>query len=120
MSTAGVDDLEVTCPRCGAALPSGARFCNQCGAAVRAGASGPSAVSGSAPTPPQPSPSQAPLAPAGVPEPAPQISLPAAALVLHHHGPAQRSLHYLALAMLGVAMLFLSSIVLGILREQSH
>lgn len=48
------------------------------------------------------------------------LSPSAAAWVLHHHGPAQRSLHYLALAMFGVAMLFLSSIVLGILREQSH
>jgi protease PrsW len=112
----------MTCPRCGALLPSGAKFCNQCGTAVTAGRSAPSAVSVTASAAPQASASPGSLPTAAAPlTVTPQmVSTSAAATVLHHYGPAQRSLHYLALAMLGVLMLFLSGIVLGILREQSH
>src|SRR5262245_7046998 len=96
----------MTCPRCGAPAPSGAKFCNQCAAPLTAGPSVPSTAPVTAPS----------AAPAGAPPALPS----ATALVLHHHGPAQRSLHYLALAALGIVMLFLSAIVLGILREQAR
>ncbi len=113
----------MTCPRCGAQVPSGAKFCNQCGAALTAGPAAPGAASTTAS--PAPQASTAPVPPvtalAAPPSVAPQVVTPsAAALVLHHHGPAQRSLHYLALAVVGVVMLFLSAIVLGILREQAR
>ena len=109
----------MTCPRCGATAPSGAKYCNQCAAPLTPGPSVPS----TAPTVASPTgaPPALPVAAAGAPLAPAQTATPSAtALVLHHHGPAQRSLYYLALAVLGIVMLFLSAIVLGILREQAR
>lgn len=113
----------MTCARCGAPAPSDAKFCNQCGAPFVAASSGSSATPST--TTPAAQASPYPARPANAAGAAPsgtvQVASPsAAALVLHHDGPAQRSLHYLALAMLGVVMLFLSATVLGILREQAR
>jgi protease PrsW len=112
----------MTCPKCGAAAPSGAKFCNQCAAPLTAGPSVPApAPAPASPPVPASTPPALPLTAAGAPPVPPQTLSPsAAALVLHHNGAAQRSLHYLALAMLGIVMLFLSAIVLGILREQTR